>query len=192
MMFPNFQTFHSDLVKGRPMSDEGIELLKANTSEKQRLPEYLDFVAEVGLCNVQNGLIWLVDPVEYVDTLELFLGENQGAAFARTSFGGLFFVNEERVFTLPCIYDWFTGFGRAIDLVFESALVESKTLENSLWKKQHQLTTERLGQLKENEVFGFEPAIALGGNEDNLESIKKFEIHSHLTLLSQLVSVQRR
>jgi hypothetical protein len=192
MIYPRFQTFHSDLVKGRPMSDEGIELLKANTSEKQRLPEYLDFVAEVGLCNVQNGLIWLVDPIEYVDTLELFLGENQGAVFARTAFGGLFFATQESLFDLPSVYDWYTRAGPRLDLLFESGWVQEKTFEDSFWLSRHKYATKQLGQLKENEVFGFEPALALGGNEDNLESIKKFEIHSHLALLSQLVSVQRR
>jgi hypothetical protein len=192
MIYPRFQTFHSDLVKGRPMSDEGIELLKANTSEKQRLPEYLDFVAEVGLCNVQNGLIWLVDPIEYVDTLELFLGENQGVVFARTSFGKLFFVNQESLFSLPSVYDWYTRAGPCLDLLFESTWIDTKYLKNSLRLSDHEKLIKKFGKPQENEIFGFEPAVAFGGNDENLESVKKFEIHSHLALLSQLVSVQRR
>ncbi len=44
---------------------------------------------------------------------------------------------------------------------------------------------EKYGSLGENEIFGFEPAIVLGG-ETKLENIRKLDMHIHLDILRQL------
>jgi hypothetical protein len=190
-VFPRFQAANPDLQFGKPISKKGAELIRSYSSEKHETKQYLEFLKEAGLCSIKKGLFWLIDPVDYVADLELF-GIHDAAPFARTSFGAIYFSTKEAIFILPSVYDWYTGGFPRFDLLFESTLIQTKTLEKSLWLSMHNASTERLGALKENEVFGFEPALALGGNDENLESIKKFEIHSHLALLSQLVTVQRR
>ncbi|WP_279625511.1 T6SS immunity protein Tdi1 domain-containing protein [Xenorhabdus beddingii] len=43
---------------------------------------------------------------------------------------------------------------------------------------------EKYGPLNENEIFGFEPAIILGG-EIKLENVRKLDMHIHLDILRQ-------
>ena len=45
----------------------------------------------------------------------------------------------------------------------------------------------RLGPLEPDEVYGFEPAIVLGG-KIRLENLAKLELDAHLTILRQLAS----
>nr|WP_276552537.1 T6SS immunity protein Tdi1 domain-containing protein [Xenorhabdus indica] len=44
---------------------------------------------------------------------------------------------------------------------------------------------EKHGSLGEHEIFGFEPAIILGG-EIKLENVSKLDMHIHLEILRQL------
>ncbi|WP_323868076.1 T6SS immunity protein Tdi1 domain-containing protein [Xenorhabdus szentirmaii] len=45
---------------------------------------------------------------------------------------------------------------------------------------------KKYGPLNENELFGFEPAIILGG-EIKLENVRKLDKHIHLDILRQLL-----
>ena len=70
--------------------------------------------------------------------------------------------------------------------------IDSEFLEDALNKQFHKKCVSKSGPLERDEIFGFEPAIALGGNDENINMVKKFQMDPHLAFLSQLVEIEER
>jgi hypothetical protein len=190
-LFPRFQQAYPNLAR-KQVSRQGIALLEqfSNYNGMKLLIEFLNLD---GVVNLNDSAFSLIDPKDFQEDISLFLPACKSVVFAKSSFGDLFFVSDiekNAIFVLHSRYDWYKRVGLDLEMFFESGLVTylNKIIDLEL----HIYATERLGKLLENEVFGFEPALAFGGNEEDLDSIKKFEIHSHLAFLSQLVTVERR
>ncbi|MFH4130425.1 T6SS immunity protein Tdi1 domain-containing protein, partial [Acinetobacter baumannii] len=49
---------------------------------------------------------------------------------------------------------------------------------------------KKYGPLSSNEVFGFEPALALGG-KSVLQNLKKLNIHVHMAILKEFTNVHK-
>ena len=150
-----------------------------------------------GWCGYADGLFWTVDPEEYDSVVEAWIGETEFMEqdayhiIARTAFGGLYFWGERSGFSLkvfaPGSYSVprksrFTGdkmdFGAQ---VFFGGLDPNDNDFEQLFAP----TLKKLGRLRYDEMYGFVPALALGGPAtlDHLEKVKAVE---HLVLLAQL------
>ncbi|OON62784.1 hypothetical protein B0920_04950 [Massilia sp. KIM] len=172
------------------------------------LPEKLfEYWREVGLGGFGDGLFWLVDPIEYSPVAKAWAeagGLDSGGLWiiARSAFGQLFLWDESttsivtisasdqtiyrsdaRTAPVPEEADLhlsiFIGMQNPDDLDLED--VNEKGLFRRALKK--------LGPLNDNEMYGFEPALVLGGMPV-LENLRKVSAIEHLLLLPQLGDVE--
>jgi hypothetical protein len=161
-----------------------------------KLPDQLlAYWQEHGWCGYADGLFWTVDPQEYESVLDAWIGETQFMerdayhVIARSAFGTLYFWGER------------TGF--ALKLFSPGAYVLPRSLRNTSLNKQIQdffcfrdrsendfdelfaPALKKLGYLQYDQMYGFVPALALGGAATlaNLQIVGAVE---HLVLLAGL------
>lgn len=174
---------------------------------RDKLPDQLlKYWNNEGWGSYANGLFWIVNPDDYEDLVNEWIEDTsleQIDAFhvvGRTAFGNLYVCGERSgvnmtiscplnaIFVLPKDLkpkskedqDWsvksFIGLSISeCDLKDESGV---PLFEQALAK---------LGPLAADEVYGFEPAIVLGGKM-RLENLAKLKLDVHLTILRQLAS----
>ncbi|WP_199610067.1 GAD-like domain-containing protein [Flocculibacter collagenilyticus] len=172
---------------------------------KGKLPDrLLEYWQEYGFCGWGDGLFWTVNPDDYEDILREWL---QGTPFeenddyyviARGAFGKLFVWGERTgqsikiegnygmIFPTDCTDDLNEdGATLTIELFFSSLYKESIDLLGIDDKPLFERTFKKLGELSSDEMYGFEPALALGG-EPKLENLKKVPVLEHLSFLASL------
>lgn len=165
---------------------------------RNKLPErLLSYWEHYGWSAHAGGLFWIVNPAEYESVVRSWL---EGTAFetrdtyhviARTAFGCLYLWGEttgyslkiESVLSRYCAYALGTtedSLNRQSQIFFMNPSIESSDFLGLFSRAR-----KRLGPLKSDEMYGFIPALMLGGSEqlENLEKVKTIE---HLTFLSQL------
>jgi hypothetical protein len=191
-VFPRFLATYSLEQHSHPVSIAGLELLRQFPTYRG-MDQLIAFLETTGELNLHDNAFRVVDPTDFESDMSLFFGEMKCAAFAISSFGDLYFVSEEEenaIFVLHPMFGWYKRLSPDLRGFFESGLVS--LFDKAVPLKRHRLAVERLGVPRDEEIFGYEPIVAMGGNADDLESLRKVEVHSHLALLSQFVTVQRR
>lgn len=174
---------------------------------KGQLPDQLlKYWDEYGWCGYGKGLFWTVDPEEYEPALEAWIGNTELMSrdafhvIARSAFGKLYLWGPR------------TGAGLMIDAVYGQAFIRTSPLvgdkadrgiqsffAGQQKTKLDQLDAEesplfdaalaRLGTLAHDEMYGFVPALALGGPA-RLQNLQKVKAVEHLVLLAQLAQLQ--
>lgn len=169
----------------------------------------LSFWKSHGFASFANGLFWFVDPDgpagragEWARGIpELDGGEF--IVFARTAFGDLYAFQPEtgRVLSVFCTSGLLmtsrrssgapVGSGTSIQsfLAVSSPEDFDFTDENDL--PLFARAVETLGVLNPDEVYGFEPLLALGGRA-SLENLRKLRMDVHLDILRQFSSPELR
>lgn len=170
-----------------------------------KLPDQLlAYWKEEGWSGYANGLFWIVNPDDYEDLVDEWLedtGLEQIDAFhviARTAFGDLYVCGERSgvsmtiscpinaIFALPkdlkpknkVDQDWSVR-------AFIGLSVSECDLKDESGRQLFEPALNKLGPLEPDEVYGFEPAIVMGGKM-RLENLAKLKIEQHLTILRQL------
>lgn len=165
---------------------------------KGRLPDQLlSYWQAHGFSGYADGLFWTVNPQDYEPVLNAWLG---GSSFldkdalhiiARTAFGHLLIWGEQSGFLLQI-------FAPGSYVVEYQAATDKEDLEFAVqmffgfrdrsvyeFDGRFKAALQRLGRLSHDEMYGFVPALALGGPADvnHLERVNAVE---HLVLLAQL------
>ncbi|EOV8090178.1 TPA: DUF1851 domain-containing protein [Providencia rettgeri] len=180
----------------RYVSEEKIEKWRG------KLPELLlTYWHNEGWSSYYNGLFTIVDPDDYEDIVDEWLENtyleeiDSFHAIAINGFGNIYLCGEK---TGQCV---------VINSVFNTIFVQKKKLEknNSAESLDISIITlfilseiggynksglfekavKKFGPLGDNEIFGFEPAIILGGELD-IKHIQKVDARIHLSILAQL------
>ena len=170
---------------------------------RHKLPEQL-FVywRALGACGFHNGLLWMTNPVEYQDVLDMWLdgspfeNRNDLSVIARSAFGHLYVwgKGKGKVMTinpnLNVIHynreNDVNNFARS-DEDFEMRCfwgfsnVQFLDEKDESEKPMFARALKTLGQLKSDEMYGLKHRPALGGKEvvGNLD-IVKLEVYHHL------------
>ena len=172
---------------------------------KGKLPDQLLlYWREYGWSGYGKGLFWLVDPDEYEPVLEAWIGDTpfmeQDAYYviARSAFGELFLWGTKNGPGLSIESNWgmiFPGSdaeaiknGQADQLVknfIAFQKVKNLDMQDSFKKPLFDRALEKLGPLAADEMYGFVPALALGGKAD-LKNLQKVKAVEHLVMLAQL------
>lgn len=173
-----------------------------------KLPDQLlMYWEEEGWCGYANGLFWTVDPDEYEDLLDEWLENTQLEqldafhVIARSAFGYLYACGEKtgQNVTVACPLNKIFVLPKELkpkgkeDLNFSIRCFFSSIEPKSFYflDEGGQPLFERaiaiLGPLASDEIFGFEPALVLGGKV-LLENIAKMNLDVHLTILRQLAT----
>lgn len=160
---------------------------------RNRLPaELLEFWQEYGFGFYGGGLIQVINPNDYADSLSIWLGGKNPnrIPILLTAFGNILYYRrlsetEEDVClldihcrrTVCCSYS-FTEF-------IENFILDEEIAEALLHKQLFQDAVSAKGVLQEGEIFLFAPALILGGSE-TVDCIQKGNAAVHQQLLFQM------
>ncbi|MET0401372.1 MAG: GAD-like domain-containing protein [Cystobacter sp.] len=169
------------------------------------LPEqFLTYWKEEGWCEYGNGLFWTVNPEEYGGLVDLWLAGTPYEkvdtfhVVARSPFGKLYAWGERnnRTLTISCPNNALVAIDAelrtpeedpdmAAQVFFSSKNKRSFDFKDSTGKGLFERALKKLGPLRPDEIYGFEPALVAGGM-NRLENLSKLNLFAHLTLLRQL------
>jgi hypothetical protein len=163
-----------------------------------KLPDQLlEYWQEHGWCGYADGLFWTVDPQEYEPALEAWIGgtvfmeQDAYHLIGRSAFGDLYFWGEKSGYSLSISAPAALAVPRESHLVGEKVSLGVRTFFSGMTRRKNDFddlfapALQRLGRLEHDEMYGFVPALALGGPAtlDHLHKVKAVE---HLVLLGQL------
>lgn len=172
---------------------------------KNKLPnQLLSYWQRYGWCGYANGLFWTVDPEEWDDVLEAWIGEtplmkkDTYHVIACGAFGELYLWGERTGASIFVRSAWGTIFPRfdenqfledgpdfATQLFFSSKNRKSMDLDDVDDNLLFEHALKKLGPLIHNTVYGFVPALSITG-EPRLENLKILDALVHLEILAQL------
>ncbi len=175
----------------------GIELQTPTSQTLEQfqdiLPkELLGFWQEYGFGDYGNGLLKVINPDEYKDSLYIWLGEENPnrVPILMTAFGNLFYYRklsetENDVCMLDIHYRRIINCGNSFNEFFEEFIVNYEIEEKLLNKELFESAVKEKGTLDEDEIFLFAPALALGGSE-SVDCIQKGNAVIHQQLLFEM------
>lgn len=182
-----------------------IEIAKFEGHLPQKLLEYWRLYGWGGYC---DGLFWLVNPEDYASVVQAWLqdtaieNKDDYLAIARTAFGRTFLWNKktgQNVTIVPLDSQIITSPPNKTVLAgddtipLQSFLIGKKAdrldIEDVKEKKLFKRALKKLGPVAADEMYGFEPALCIGGMPV-LENLRKVKIIEHLTLLEQLGEIE--
>ncbi len=153
--------------------------------------EIVDFMEKFGFGNYGSGILKLIDPEDYFQSLFTWLGKEDYTKipFMMTAFGDLFYYRilgdgEYDISLLNIHY-------RRIDVPawtvseFVQYLVDPSVQESVLRKELFEKAVSKCGSLGADDIFFFAPALVIGGAED-VEYISKGNAKVHHQVLFQL------
>lgn len=193
-MNPHFDYFMKTFgpaVDRRDVPPEAINRFKG------KLPEQLlQHWAEHGWSGYADGLFWMVNPEDYEPVLDAWLGhtplveEDALHIIARGAFGHLLIWGERSGFALRL-------FAPGAFVVRMNTTTQAKDLElaaqmffsvqkRDVYEFDGRFTPAKhqLGRPGPNDMYGFVPALALGGSTDTSQ-IQKVKAIEHLVMLAQ-------
>jgi len=161
----------------------------------------LDFWTEHGWCGYGDGIFWMVNPQEYEGVLASWLSGTELEKLdsyhliARSAFGDLYLWGEKTGSSLEITsilsrysLDDFKSENIDMDKEFQIFLF-SKEVDSNDYGGLFNLAKKKLGILNRDEMYGFVPALMLGG-PDTLKNLEKVKAVEHLIFLSQIADLQ--
>ncbi|MCK1790081.1 GAD-like domain-containing protein [Pseudomonas violetae] len=169
---------------------------------KGKVPNLLlQYWAEHGWCGYGEGIFWIVNPQEYEGVVASWL---EGTEFeerdtyhliARSAFGDLYLWGEKTGFSLKidtciarCVVEDYAITADDMDQELKNFLLSAE-IEYNDFDDLFQPAKKKLGVLRHDEMYGFVPALMLGGPE-TLDHLEKLDAVVHLTILSQIAELQ--
>ncbi len=166
-----------------------------------KLPDQLlAYWQEHGWTGYADGLFWTVDPQEYEPVVDAWIGDTRFMeedvyhVIARGAFGEIYFLSERSASRLSIVaVDAVmmkpspppSDRDRSVRSFFGAQNRGGNDLSDVNGERLFAPALSKLGRLKYDEMYGFVPALALGGPAtlDHLQKVKAVE---HLVLLAQL------
>ena len=141
---------------------------------RQMLPkEIVKLWEDYGFGEYGDGLIKVVDPREYMNSLYSWLGRKDLSRIPiiTTAFGDLFYYrkladNENDVSVLNIHYRRTEVCGYSYQDFFERYLLDKSVIKKVLRADLYKQAVRKLGRLGYHDIFFFTPALVLGGGED--------------------------
>ena len=166
--------------------------------------QMLEYWKTYGFASFGKGLFWTTNPSKYATLIPLWLDgtglleRDKYAVVGRSGFGQLFLwgAKSGQCVKILCARGMIfprdqsdriaAGKGDALAQSFFSTR-EKRDMDqkDDDGKPLFDRALRQLGQLAPDEMYGFEPALALGGRA-NLVGLRKLKIVPHLTILAQL------
>ncbi|MBO9551114.1 GAD-like domain-containing protein [Pseudomonas sp.] len=165
---------------------------------KGKLPhQLLEHWSQYGWSGFGKGIFWLVNPKEYECVVDAWLDDTEHSKhdkyhlIARSAFGDMYFWGEKTGASLK-ITSILSSFvtrtsiysGEDLDKGFPAFLL-SISLDSNDYGDMFEPAYAKLGALAADEMYGFTPAIMLGG-PGSLNQLEKVKSVEHLSFLAQL------
>ncbi|WDY56098.1 GAD-like domain-containing protein [Pseudomonas sp. PSKL.D1] len=167
------------------------------------LPDLLlDYWKEHGWCGYGDGIFWLVNPQEYEGVLASWLisssfnPDDTYHVIARNAFGDLYLWGEKtgpslRIYCNVSRYmhNPINRLPQAMNRALQAFLL-SLNREYLDFDDLFDLARRKLGVVSQDEIYGFTPALQLGGSA-TLKCIEKVKAFEHMIFLSQLDGLRK-
>ena len=175
-----------------------------STIEKYRgklSAKLLEYWSEHGWGGYGAGIFWLVNPQEYEAVVSSWIAGTKFSShdtyhlIARSAFGDLYLWGERTGFSLEITgvsarYAFYKNEFTKDQLEAElQGFFLSRKLDSNDFNDLFEPASAKFGKLKNDEMYGFFPALMLGGS-DRLEYLKKVSAVEHLVFLAQLTDLQ--
>lgn len=154
--------------------------------------ELLNFWKEYGFGNYGNGIIKVINPLDYMESLYEWFGKEDFSKLPIlvTGFGDIFYYRklsevDEDICLLNIHYRNITVCSYSLEEFFESYIVDEGNCSNILRKELFDQAYAAKGVLKQNDIYFFVPAIIIGGKE-SVESIDNGNANVHQRILFEL------
>ncbi|WDY59601.1 GAD-like domain-containing protein [Pseudomonas sp. PSKL.D1] len=179
-------------IASRPVPPSAVEHYQG------KLPnQLLEYWKEHGWCGYGGGLFWLVDPREYEGVVDAWVGGNSHDTYhliARSAFGELYLWGEKTgsMLTIAAYHSRYfisapSSTDEERDNKIQSLLMWAMT--ENIGLDLFDEARETLGDLQANEMYGFVPALMLGGSA-TLDRLQRLDAEVHLIILSQLANLE--
>jgi hypothetical protein len=184
---PFLKTYSPTLAK--PVTQEILD------KYKDKVPaSLLELWQKHGFGKYNDGLLELINPDEYQQTLETWLGKKipQYLPIAITAFGDLFYYrkltpDDEDICLLETHYRNISTCTWNLNDFFNEYLLEEDILSDILRNDLFQQSLKKCGPLEIGEMYCFVPALAIGGAEE-VEYVEKGNARVHMDLLFQMTA----
>ncbi|RWU17033.1 GAD-like domain protein [Pseudomonas alkylphenolica] len=167
-------------------------------------PILLDYWREEGWAGYASGRVWTVNPDGYEDIKDAWLEGTPFCTFdsfnviARSAFGDLFLCGEKtgRSLTVSCLHNEILALKNklksrllhdqspSIQSFFGSRKPEGFDCADSSGRLLFDRAVKTYGPLAPDEMYGFEPALVVGGKAE-IENLRRLKIDPHLHILRQ-------
>jgi hypothetical protein len=190
-------------ISSRPVPTEKIEKYKGKLPDK-----LLDYWQAYGWCGYAGGLLWTVDPDEWDNELEDWIGDTEFMeqdayhVIARTAFGELILWGERTGQSLKVLTAWgmiFPSFDEeefaadgpdlTLQLFFSSSSKDAYDTKDENGAPLFDRALGKLGVLDHDTMYGYVPALGLGGKA-MLDNLQKLDAHVHLNIIAQATERQ--
>lgn len=166
------------------------------------IPEFLLELWEAdGWAGYRDGLLWTVDPQEYEPIVAAWkFPEAPLAAVARTALGKLYLLgtfktqsggSAQGVLGLNPHTSTYSFVGQRAEKFFTKTIAQEDYASDALQEPETRRAAKALGPVAWNEMYGYEPALALGGS-GKPDTVRRYNIFNHQLLLSQLGEAKLR
>lgn len=200
----DFQVFIDEFGE----ATQRIEVPEASFDRwRGKLPDQLlTYWKEEGWCSYASGLLWTVNPDDYEDLVDEWLHDtfleqiDEFQVIARSAFGELFLWGNKTggSVTILCathsiiclsanLKRWIDDPDFYVRTFFSNKSINRCDIDDESGLPLFERALSTLGPLDLDEVYGFEPAIVLGG-KIRLENLAKLKLDVHLTILRQLAA----
>ena len=157
---------------------------------KKRLPVALTILLKRdGFASYDKGLLWTCDPDDWNKSAKPWFPEKPAEVFMRTSFGQLFLwdgkycwfakTTEGQVNFSVVGMDWFLGRFISPNVVLKELGIKADT----------DRARKQAGELAADEVYAWQPALALGGSRAD-SGIERVNASAALNLLASLAPIE--
>ena len=141
---------------------------------KKILPnEIIELWEEYGFGEYGNGLIKVVNPRDYMNSLYVWLGriDYTKIPIIVTAFGDIFYYrklgdDKNDVSMLDIHYRKIAVCSYSYQDFFEKYIVDKGVIKNVIRENLYKKAVKKLGKLNYKDIFFFVPALVLGGKED--------------------------
>jgi hypothetical protein len=195
-VFSRFIEKFGDSLGCQSAPSSSIEFYKGKLPDKM-----LEYWAEHGWCGYGNGIFWIVNPQEYEGVVASWIegtkleGRDTYHVIARSAFGDLYLWGEKTgpsvqivsIFSQYDIQD-FEITSEEMDKEIQNFLLSTEVEYND-FEGMFERAKKNLGTLEHDEMYGFVPALMLGGSP-TLENLEKVKAVEHLIFLSQLAPLE--
>ena len=160
---------------------------------KNMLPKEIIYLWEnYGFGDYGNGIIKVVDPRDYMNSLYTWLGEQDfnKIPIMVSAFGDIFYYrkldnNENDISLLDIHYRKIEVCSFSYQEFFDKYILNDNVKEKVLRKSLYDEALKEIGSLNHNEIFFFVPALVLGGAE-NIKYVKKGDANVHQQVLFEI------
>jgi hypothetical protein len=179
-----FENFHKIFGQGKCFARPSPQDLKRH---KKLDPELLEEWQQHGWCSYADGALWLVRPDEFTDCVREWFPRQKKlpVVFGRAGFGDLLMLRGRSILHLHVHDGQYVDMGEAEFFLFLDAALDRDFVKVALDGKLTKDAVRKLGKLKPDEMFTFEPALALGG-APKLKNVAKVAMLPQLSFLAQI------